>query len=463
MKERMSGIPLILFLSTLMLLSTMPLPATITPQPSIADLDSDSKEVVLNQAQKIAIQNAGGRASNTNWVRDAGPDAGSNNGHFNINSVHFEAMVMDHTNTHIIVGGTLRGDVAFGSIQPATQSGPRAFVGSLSKWGSWNWVTMTGVSPGSSAGAVLGDIAVSSTGDIWVVGTFWIDIEWGQEWDISNGGGIDGFVSKMSSSGTWDWGTPQGGSSDLDSMHGVTTDSNGDGFVVGSFEDHTYFNNTSRNIQNGQDGYVVKINKTNGDYVWDVIIGGNLGDNITAITIDSSGRLFVTGYYQGDVTFGTTTLLNVGALSVFVAEIDGQGNWLWANEAKAVYGSIIPYDIEVNSDSIYLGGDIVGRIELDGQNWWVNATVQSAFVARLNKTGTWLWGLNSSGHTQHLQDIALNPLGGVVAVGWFDMDHSAIAFANFGQIGLTAAPFAAFFAGVSPTGQWMWAESGGGP
>jgi len=296
-----------------------------------------------------------------------------------------------------------------------------------------------------------------------VVGTFWLDIEWGQDLEVSNGGGVDGFVAKMDSSGSWVWGTPQGGTSNLDSMHGVVLDSNGDGYVVGSFEDHTYFGNTSRNIQNGQDGYVVKINKTNGDYVWDEIIGGNLGDNITAIAIDSAGRLFLTGYYQGDVTFGTTTLLNVGALSTFVAEIDGQGNWLWANEAKAVWGGIIPYDIEVNSDSIYLGGDIVGLIELDGQNWWANATVQNAFVARLNKTGTWLWGLNSSGHTQHLQDIALNPLGGVVAVGWFDTDHSAIAYASFGLNNLTAAPFAAFFAGVSPTGQWMWAESGGGP
>ena len=463
MKEGASGIPLILFLTTLLLLSTMPLPAAIAPQPTIADSGVDSEEVVLNQAQQIAIQNAGGRASTTNWVRDVGPDAGSSNGPGNINSVHIGAMVMDHTNTHIIVGGTLRGDVAFGSIQPATQSGPRVFVASLSKWGSWNWVSMTTVGTGSSGGAMLGDIAVSSTGDIWVVGSFWVDIEWGQDWEVSNGGGIDGFVAKMSSSGGWDWGTPQGGTSDIDSMHGIALDSNGDGYVVGSFEDHTYFGNTSRNIQNGQDGYIVKINKTNGDYVWDTIIGGNLGDNITAIAIDSAGRIFVTGYYQGDVTFGTTTLLNVGALSLFVAEIDSQGNWLWANEAKAVWGGIIPYDIEVNADSIYLGGDIVGLIELDGQNWWVNATVQSAFVARLNKTGTWLWGLNSTGHTQHLQDIALNPLGGVVAVGWFDMEHSAIANAGFGPITLTAAPFAAFFAGVSPTGHWMWAESGGGP
>jgi hypothetical protein len=183
MKEGASGIPLILFLTTLLLLSTMPLPATIAPQPTIADTGFDSEEVVLNQAQQIAIQNAGGRASTTNWVRDAGPDAGSSNGPGDINSVHIGAMVMDHTNTNIIVGGTLRGDVAFGSIQPATQSGPRAFVASLSKWGSWNWVSMTSVGPGSSGGAILGDIAVSSTGDIWVVGSFWVDIEWVKIWN----------------------------------------------------------------------------------------------------------------------------------------------------------------------------------------------------------------------------------------------------------------------------------------
>lgn len=441
----------------------MPLASTLQPEPQIPEIDSTSEEVVLNQAQEIAIQNAVGRASTTNWVRDAGPDAGTTNGPGNINSVHIEAMVMDHTNTNIIVGGTLRGDVAFGSIQPATQSGPRAFVASLTQWGTWNWVSMTAVGQGSTGGAILGDIDVSSTGDIWVVGTFWLDIEWGQDFELSNNGGIDGFVSKMSSSGSWYWGTSQGGTSNYDSMHGVVVDSNGDGYVVGSFEDHTYFGNTSRNVQKGQDGYIVKINTTNGDYVWDEIIGGNLADNITAIALDSNGGIFITGYYQGDVVFGTITLLNVGASSTFVAEIDNQGNWLWANEAKAVWGGIIPYDIAVDSDSIYLGGGIVGLIELDGQNWWANGTVQNAFVARLNKTGTWLWGLNSSGHTQQLQDLAINPLGGVVAVGWFDMDHSAIAFAEFGQTNLTAAPFAAFFAGVSPTGQWLWAEAGGGP
>ncbi|MBT4059887.1 MAG: hypothetical protein HOE69_06240 [Euryarchaeota archaeon] len=462
--------PLVLFLTGIMLFSTAIIPL-YNPVESINDSEhnghdsvgSQSGDILLNPAQKAALERAAGRSSVTNWVRDAGPDTGASNDPYNINSVHFESMVMDHTGTNIIVGGTLRGDVKFGSISPATQSGPRAFVGSLTKFGGWNWITMTGVGQGSTGGAVLGDIAVASNGTIWVTGTFWIDIEWDTDFDISNGGSIDGFVATMSPSGSWYWGTQVGGTSHYDSMHGVVVDSNGDGYVVGSFEDHTYFGNSSYNILKGVDGFITKVNGSSGEYDWVEIVGGNQGDNITAITKDSSGRIFVTGYYQGDIEFDSITLENTGYPSVFVAEIDSTGVWQWANEAKTVNGGIIPYDIEVDSNSIYIGGDAVGMMDMDGVYWWVNGTVQNAFVAKLNLTGSWDWWINSTGHTQHLQELTINPLGGVVAVGWFDMEHEAIAYANFGSTNLSDAPFAAFFAGISPSGQWLWAESAGGP
>lgn len=424
--------------------------------------ESNTDEVILNDAQLEAIAMVSGKSSTTNWLRDAGPDSGSTNGPSNINSVHFESMVMDHSNTNIIVGGTLRGDVKFGGISPATQSGPRAFVASLTKYGGWNWVTMTTVPLGGAGGAVLGDVAVSSSGTIWVVGSFWTEIEFGSTSELSDGS-IDGFVGTMSSSGVWSWGKTMGGTSNYDTMHGIVVDSSGDGYVVGSFSDHTYFGNASHNILKGQDGFITKVNGSNGDYLWVEIVGGNQADNMTAISQDPTGRLFVTGYYQGDIEFGTTTLENTGAASAFIAEIDGQGNWQWANEGKTVYGGMIPMDIKSDGSSIYIGGDVVGMIDLDGIYWWVNGTVQNAFVAKLDYTGSWTWWLNSSGHTQHLHELALNPLGGVTAVGWFDMDHEFIAQADFGATNLTEAPYAAFFAGVSPTGQWLWAESGGGP
>lgn len=458
-----SGRGLSLLLVAIMLMSTTLVSLEFNPETPVAESQLDSEEVVLNDFQKDTLLRASGRASVTNWVRQAGPDTGTSNGPGNYNSVAFQSMVMAANGNDIIVAGTLRGDVKFDSITPPTQGGFRAFVGSLTKYGAWNWITTTSVSQGSTGGAILGDITVDSSGNIWVVGVFWVNIQWGTQMEMSDGSSIDGFVAKMSSSGSWLWGTRQGGSSNIDTMHGVAVDSNGDGYVVGSFEDHTYFGNTSRNIQKGQDGFIVKIDGTNGSYVWDRIVGGNIADNMTAVEIGPQGGIFVTGYYQGDIVFASTTLLNTGAPSVFVAEIDSSGTWLWANEARTVYGGIIPYDIVVDSESIYLGGDVVGLIELDGVNWYVNGTVQNAFVARMNKTGTWLWGLNSSGHTQHLQDLALNPLGGVAAVGWFDMDHEFIAYGYFGSTNLTEAPYAAFFAGVSPTGQWMWAEAGGGP
>ena len=427
--------------------------------PTAEDFPS-AEGTILNEAQSDALERVVGRSSITNWVRSVGPDTSASNGPGSYNSVHIESMVPDHSGQNIIVVGTLRGDVTFDSIDPPAQDGPRAFVGKLSNFGSWSWVSMATVPHGGAGGSFGSDLAVTSTGDIWVVGSFWDEIEWGSHIELSDGS-KDGFVAKMDSSGGWKWGLTMGGTSNVDSMHGVAVDSNGDGYIVGSFHDHTYFGVDSYNILNGQDGFVTKV-FSNGSYDWVEVIGGNQPDNATAITVDSNDRVFLTGYYRGDVTLGTFKLENTGYDSTFVAEIDGQGNWLWGNEAKATLGQAIPFDIEVNPEGVYLGGAVQGRIELDGVTWWSNGTVANAYVALLDHNGTWLWSLNSSGHTQVVRDIAINPLGGVAAVGWFDMDHQYIANAYFSNHTVTEAPFGAFFAGVSPTGQWLWAESGGG-
>ncbi|MAE38765.1 MAG: hypothetical protein CL969_03930 [Euryarchaeota archaeon] len=464
MSERTVRLNLVLFLSALLLLSTISLQSEPPMVPSADDEQQNGTGVViLTPAQEVALQLVVGRSSSTNWVQTATPASGSTNDVNNINGVEIDSLVMDHTNTNIIVGGTLIGSVQFGSVMPSYQSSQRAFIGSLSKAGVWDWVTVTGLIQGHAGGSQFGSVAVASNGTIWVTGIFWGEIEWGTDFDISDGGSIDGFVATMSSSGTWYWGNSMHGISNDDTVHGIVLDSNDDAYVVGSFSDHVYFDNTSYNIQNGQDGFISKVNKTNGTYEWVEIVGGSQDDNITAIAMDSNGQLFVTGYYSGNINFGLTTLANTGYYSVFVAEINTLGVWQWANEAKAVFGGIIPYDIEIDSSGIYIGGDVVGKIDLDGVTWWSNGTVQNVFVAKLSMSGTWIWATNSSGHTQHLNDLAINPLGGVAAVGWFDMDSPNYANVTFGSFNFTEIPpFATFFAGVSPTGQWLWAEVGGG-
>ena len=463
MSERTVRLTLVLFLSALLLLSTISFQPESPLSSSVEEGgQNETGEVILTSAQQSAILQVSGRSSSTNWVMTATPSSGSSNDVNNINGVNIESVVMDHTNTSLIVGGTLRGSVSFGTINPAYQSGPRAFIASLTKTGTWNWVTMTGLPQGHSGGSQFGSVAVASNGTIWVTGVFWDMIEWGTDFDFSDGGSIDGFVATMSSSGTWYWGNTIHGVSNYDTGNGVILDSNDNAYVAGSFSDHVYFDNSSYNVQNGQDGFVTKVNKNNGSFEWVKIVGGSQDDNITAININSNDQLFVTGYYSGNINFGTTTLANSGNYCAFVAEIDTQGNWQWANEAKAIIGGIIPYDIEIDSSGIYIGGDVVGKIDLDGLIWWSNATVQNVFVAKLSLSGTWMWATNSSGHTQHLNDLSINPLGGVAAVGWFDMDNPSFTNASFGSFNVTQPPFATFFAGVSPTGQWLWAEAGGG-
>ena len=463
----------VIFLSILLVLSAVPMQLgnTIddsgTHEPLVSPENNDS--LILTSAQQSALERVTGRSGTTNWVKVATQATGTANDQSNINSVQIESVIMDHTNTNILVGGTLRGTVSFDTNVPPHQDDPKAFVASLSQSGTWNWVSTTGVPSGHSGSSILADLAVSSNGTIWVVGTYWDEIQWGTDFEMSDGGSIDGFVATMSSTGTWYWGNTMHGISNSDSLHGIVLDSNDDAYVVGVFSDHVYFDNSSFNIQNGEDGFVSKVNKTNGTFEWVEIVGDGYDDNISAIAMDSSGNLFVTGYYSGNIYFGTTALANSGGYwATFVAEIDSQGNWQWANEARPVTGGIISYDIEIDSSGIYIGGDVVGKIDLDGNIWYANSTAppgdggQTSFVAKLNMTGAWTWALNSNGHTQHINDIAINPLGGVVAVGWFDQNSPYTANATFGNITVERPPFATFFAGVSPSGQWIWAEAGGG-
>ena len=252
MRNRSTRLTLVLLLSILMVLSTVPLqPEYTINDPVIQDSKIDngnSEPLILTSAQQSALERVTGRSGTTNWVKVATQASGTANDQMNINSVQIESVIMDHTNTNILVGGTLRGTVSFDTNVPPHQDDPKAFVASLSQSGTWNWVSTTGVPQGHAGSSILADLAVSSNGTIWVVGTYWDEIEWGNDFEMSDGGSIDGFVATMSSTGTWYWGNTMHGISNSDSMHGIVLDSNDDAYVVGAFSDHVYFDNSSFNI-----------------------------------------------------------------------------------------------------------------------------------------------------------------------------------------------------------------------
>ena len=142
--------------------------------------------------------------------------------------------------------------MTFGSTSLATSGGSWGdmFVAKLSSSGSWQWA----VQVGSSSGVTGWGIAIDSSGDAYVSGTF-NETTFGSTSLTSSGSG-DMFIAKLSSSGSWHWAV-KAGSSGGDGGYDIAIDSSGDAYVSGSFiaihqdQDMDGFNNTNDRCHDG--------------------------------------------------------------------------------------------------------------------------------------------------------------------------------------------------------------------
>lgn len=67
---------------------------------------------------------------------------------------------------------------------------------------------------------------------------------------------------------------------------------------------------------------------------WAKSAGGTNNDEGNSIATDDDGNVFVTGRFQSpSITFGSTTLIKVGAYDFYIAKYDANGNVLWAQSA----------------------------------------------------------------------------------------------------------------------------------
>jgi len=69
------------------------------------------------------------------------------------------------------------------------------------------------------------------------------------------------------------------------------------------------------------------------NFLWVERAGGTEGDFGIGIATDGSGNSIVTGVFEGTATFGDSTLTSAGGQDRFIAKYDGDGNFLWVEQA----------------------------------------------------------------------------------------------------------------------------------
>ena len=158
------------------------------------------------------------------------------------------------------------------------------------------------------------DVAVDPAGNVYTSGIFMETVDFdpgtGKFNRSSVQGSMDGFVSKLDATGKFLWAKSLGNSNN-DSLGGLALDSTGNVYLTGGFSGTTDLNPNSgvfqRTSAGGYDAFVVKLD-TNGNFVWAVTIGGTGDDGGGAVSIDTSGNIYVFGGLSGPAYFNSDPL-----------------------------------------------------------------------------------------------------------------------------------------------------------
>lgn len=285
---------------------------------------------------------------------------------------------------------------------------------------------------GGSAADEGKDIAIDIAGNAYVVGnTRSADFPTvpGVLDTSYNGGDGDAFIVKLNTTGTsLVYGTFLGGSSS-DQSRGLTIDSSGSAYVVGSTKS-TDFPTTSGSFDasyNGGDSdiFVAKLNTTGAHLIYGTFLGGSSADDGYGVVLDDAGNAYVVGSTMS-INFPTTPTAfdtnHNGDKDVAVVKLNASGSVL-------LYGTFLGgsyadagYDISLDgAGNAYVTGQTVSRTfpTTPGAFDTDCASTPAAFVAKLNAAGSnLLYGTFMCGSSiQQGYSIAVDRVGNAYVSG----------------------------------------------
>lgn len=269
-------------------------------------------------------------------------------------------------------------------------------------------------------------------------------------------GAYDVYVAKQDPGGNWLWAVKGGGTS-VDYGTDIETDASGNSYVTGYFEGAASFGTTTLTSSGGYDVFIAKLD-ANGNWLWAVRAGGTSYDAGNGIDIDASGNCYVTGYFATTATFGSTNLVSGGGDDVFVTKLNANGNWLWA--VKGGYNNYeTGYRITTDGNGTSYVCGYFGGVAYFGTNSISAYAGADAYVAKIDASGTWLWARRAAGGsgTDEGMNVATDTAGNIYITGYFT------GTAYFGSGTLTSAGISdVFVVKYDPGGVWQWAKQAGG-
>jgi len=196
------------------------------------------------------------------------------------------------------------------------------------------------------------------------------------------------------------------------------------------------------------------------NYVWARNAIGYAVNNISegfTISSDAQDNLYITGYYAGTTSFGTTTL--TGGMP-YLAKYDPSGNALWAKDGT---GYAINRALSAAPDGhVFVAGTFLNANTATFGSYTLICTgQQDLYAVEYDSFGNLKWALNTRGTASSMQvapSIAADASGNAYLMGDFNATTLNIGTASVTAIGGEQV----FLAKIDSSGNVLWARNSTG-
>ncbi len=248
----------------------------------------------------------------------------------------------------------------------------------------------------------------------------------------------------------------------------IATNNIGETNVIGTFINQTIIGADTLTSSGIQATYIAKYN-SQGNELWAKKITGTIRIHGNALSIDKQNNVYVTGMFEGNATFETTTLTSSTGFmqDIYLAKYDSSGALIWVRQYS---GSAFGNSLSIKNDTqsnIYLTGTYYGT-RIFGNDTLTASGVYDMFLIKINSFGNVMWAKTFGGNTKpNPYDITLDGNLNIYTIGHFgDAFNGAITqFIVFGNDTLSTLQSKAsdlFFVKFNNQGDVLFAKKMGG-
>jgi hypothetical protein len=363
--------------------------------------------------------------------------------------------------------GTVDFDPGAGTSNLISAGNNDIFISKLDSSGNYLWAKQLGGINSDLANSVT----IDASGNVYTTGFFSGTVDFDPGAGTSNlisAGSTDIFISKLDSSGNYLWAKQLGGTS-TELAQSITIDASGNVYTTGSFNGTADFDPgaSTNNLTSvgSADIFISKLDSS-GNYLWAKQLGGSNNEVAQSMTLDGSGNVYTTGYFQGTADFdpgaGVNNLTSAGVQDIFISKLDSNGNYLWANRLGGASNDAA-YSMTLDgSGNVYTTGIFTGTVDFDPGAGTNNLTSaggsQDIFISKLDSSGNYLWAKQLGGTMfDATNSMVIDGSGNVYTTGYFqgtaDFDPGA------GTNNLTSRGSAdIFISKLDSNGNYLWAK-----